>query len=154
MWPFGFSGLAPRDARRVPKLRYARLNQSTGNLGRRTLQVCNKAMNAAKSGSRSNGDTEVKARSFPDSALNPEASTVSLHDVPRDRKAQAGATSFTGTRGVYPVEALKNSLLLCLGDSNTRVGDGDHDVAIRAGRRDVDFSAGGRILQGVVEKIL
>src|ERR1700732_3278939 len=119
MWPFGFSGLAPRDARRVPELRYAHFNQSTGNLGRRTLQVCNKTMNAAKSGSRSNGDTEMKARSFPDSALNPEASTMGLHDVAGDREAQAGAAGFAGTRGVYPVEALKNSLLPCLGGSNT-----------------------------------
>ena len=96
----------------------------------------------------------MKARSFPDSALNPEASTVGLHNVAGDGEAQAGATSFTGTRGVYPVEAFKNSLLLSLGDSDTRVGDGDHDVAIRAGRRNVNFSAGGRILQGVVEEIL
>src|SRR5579859_2569220 len=103
---------------------------------------------------RSNGDTEMKARSFPDSALNPEASTMGLHDMAGDGEAQAGAAGFAGTGGVYPVEALENSLLLCLGDSNTRVGDGDHDVAIRAGRRNLNFSAGGCVLQGVVQKIL
>ena len=79
---------------------------------------------------------------------------MGLHDVAGDREAQAGAAGFAGTGGVYPVKALENSLLLCLGDSNTRVGNGDHDMAIRAGRRNVNFSAGGRILQGVVEKIL
>jgi len=62
----------------------------------------------------------MKARSFPDSTLNPEASTVGLHDMAGDGEAQAGATGFAGTCGIYPVEALENSRLLCLGDSNTR----------------------------------
>ena len=96
----------------------------------------------------------MKARSFPDSTLNPEASTVGLHDMAGDGEPQAGATGFAGACGIYPVEALENSRLLCLGDSNTGVGDRDHDVAIRAGRRNLNLPASGRVLQGVVEEIL
>jgi hypothetical protein len=57
------------------------------NLGRYKLQGGDKEMNPAKSGSRSNGYTEVKARPFSDRALHPEASAMGFHDMAGDREA-------------------------------------------------------------------
>jgi len=111
-------------------------------------------MNAAKSDSRSNGDAEVKARPFSNGTLHPKASAMRRHNVTGDGEAQAGTAGLAGTRGIDPVEPFKDSLLLHLRDSDTGVGNGDDDTAIRAHGRNLDFPTGGRILQCVIEEIL
>src|SRR5437868_128301 len=118
------------------------------------LQASDERVNCGKSDSRSNGYAEMKARAFRDRALDPEPPAMRFHNVTGDGKAQAGAAGLARTRGVHPIEAFKDALLLGLRDTNARISNGDHNPAIRAQSRNLDFPAGRRILQGIIEEIL
>src|SRR5690349_24933220 len=109
---------------------------------------------AAKSDLGNNGYAEMKARPLSDCALHPKASAMGFHNMAGNGEAQTGASGFAGTRGIHPIEAFKNSLLLDLRDADTCVSDSDNDAPIRAQGRNLDFPSSGRILQGIIEKIL
>src|SRR4029077_12084443 len=97
---------------------------------------------------------EVEARPFADGALNPQASAMRFHNMAGNREAQAVPASRPGTRGVYPIEAFENSLLLHFRDSDAGISNRDDHTAVGTGGGHLDFSSRRRILQRVIEEIL
>src|SRR5262245_3264391 len=98
------------------------------------------------------GQLHLKRRSFAEGRLDPNASTVHLHDLLGDGETQPGAAFGLGIRAIHLMELLEDTGLFLLRDPRSRVRHGDGEVPIHRRRSDTDL-AGLRELDGVADEI-
>src|ERR1700722_6296453 len=79
---------------------------------------------------------------------------MGIDDMPGDRESQARATCLAGSCGIDAVETFKDALQVGLRNSDARVGDRENDVVAVGTRLDLNLSAGGCVLQRIVQQIL
>jgi hypothetical protein len=100
------------------------------------------------------GNTEVETGALPNRAFHPDAAAVGFHNVARDRESEAGAAGFAGPCGIDAVKSFEDALQIGLGNAYARVTDRENDFMPVRARLHFNLSAGGRVLQRVVEQIL
>src|SRR5208282_6908402 len=71
-----------------------------------------------------------------------------------DSQPETGASRFPGASYIDAVKALKDARLFGLRDANTRIRNGENDLAFSDFRAERDLPARKRVLNGVVQKVL
>src|SRR5262245_34602368 len=84
--------------------------------------------------------------------LGPDAAAVGLDDAAGDREAEAGSGAGAGAVGAP--EALEHPLGGVVRDALAGVGDLDHDLVAEAAGSHGDRAVGGRVAEGVGEKVV
>ena len=96
----------------------------------------------------------MEARALADGAFHPDAAAVGFHDVASDRESQASAARLARPCGIDAVESFEDALQVGFGNADARVADRENDFMPVRARFHFNLSAGGRVLQRVVEQIL
>src|SRR5690348_16887897 len=96
----------------------------------------------------------MKAGSLADSAFYPDAATVGVHNMSRDRKSQARAACFARSRGIHAVKSFEDAFQIRFRNADARVGNRENDVMAIGTCLQLNLSACGCVLQRVIEQIL
>src|SRR5262249_59717290 len=92
---------------------------------------------------------ERDRRSVPRLTLDPDPPAVQLHELAREREAEAGTLVLLGVIGAHLPELLEHRVEVLLGDADARIGHRDLDVTAQALRADLHPPAVRRSPHGV-----
>src|SRR5436190_21648348 len=87
-------------------------------------------------------------------AVRPDPATMREHDAATDRETQTSTADPAGASALAAMEPFEEARQLVRRDAQSLVDDAHHDLTVDDGRPDVDVSAVGRVLDGVVEEVV
>src|SRR5579863_9917499 len=95
---------------------------------------------------------DAKGRAFARTALDDNRPSMLRDDPPRDGKSESGAPEIAAASLIDAVEAIKDFVLLCLGDPDAAIAHSNHGVVSLLFERQVHRSWGRSVFERVVQK--